>query len=152
MPTPKFVARIISSARRQTPTQEDRTIGVNIAGRKLIVQMTAQTNPLDQDSFRIDVDRRGYVTPVLDITDLGEGNWVVNVYDDTGAKYQVRTPNQKIEEPKDPPCREGCDQGLFKSSDRTMRCRGCHLYPDQCNCPPEVKLRILSMMGLVQTE
>ena len=44
-------------------------------------------------------------------------------------------------------CRDGCPYGLFLSADRTYRCRGCHLYADECNCPPEVKSRLLRTLG-----
>ena len=151
MAAPKFIARIISARQGKTPTGKNQEIAVSIDGERLILTMWAQRNELDQDSFRLDVDRRGYVTPALDITDIGDGEWVVNVYDGTGAKYQVRKP--EMDEAKDLPglrCREGCEQGIFRNLDQTIRCRGCHLYVDQCTCPPEAKLRTTTMMGIVK--
>ena len=148
MRTPKFTAKILASDPGEAPTQKDNTIGVNIAGRKLTVSLWAETNPLGQDSFRLDVDHRGYRTPTLDITDVGDGNWVLNLHDDTGAKYQVSVPAERSRTYPEPPCRDGCDQTLFQGSDRTMRCRGCHLHPDQCNCLTVATLGIQPMLTL----
>ena len=42
------------------------------------------------------------------------------------------------------------EHSLFKSPDGTWRCKGCHLYPDTCNCRPETKLRLLRVLGIIE--
>lgn len=45
-----------------------------------------------------------------------------------------------------------CGHGTFVSADRSRRCRGCHLVAPDCNCDGETRLRLMRMLGLIQTD
>jgi len=43
---------------------------------------------------------------------------------------------------------DDCPFPVFDSADGSIRCRGCHLHPDQCTCGPTVSDRLRRMLAL----
>lgn len=77
----KFLGKVIGDGRGAAPTRQGQSIMVSARGRNLEVYLIGHRNDLGQDSFRIDIARAGRLTSIGDITDKGDGEWVLNVYD-----------------------------------------------------------------------
>ena len=76
-----FTGRIVTGKHNAVPSRDDKVVFVHTKGQRIQVTVCAHQNDQGQDSFRIDVDHKGYLTPIGDVTDHGDGQWVFNLYD-----------------------------------------------------------------------
>ena len=86
----KFRGTVVGSGRGEAPSRQGNMVIVEASGKKIITSIMASEDDEGRESYQIGVGFKGYFTVVADITDRGDGDWVLNVHEALPGKLQFK--------------------------------------------------------------